>query len=85
MASTDNIVTRTSSAGNPSHHTPVKRGCYKTFELILGILFGIWNNLSTVVNAKLLCEKGHDFFGFLTIFFLLFPGTKKNKLLILPF
>ena len=65
-----------SPSTDPSHPANAKRGCFKTGELIFGIIFGIWNNVSTVINANLLYEKGHNLFGFLTLFFLFFPGNQ---------
>ena len=47
----------------------------KRTELIVnGIIFGIWNNVSTVLNAKALFEEGHTWGAALTIFFIFFPG-----------
>jgi len=44
-------------------------------ELVIGgILFGLFNNVSTIWNAKVLLEEGHKTAGGLTIFFLMFPG-----------
>ena len=50
------------------------RICFKRTELFLGIFFGIWNNLSTLINARTLFLQGHSLFAALTIFFLTFPG-----------
>ena len=35
------------------------RGAVATLWLIATILMGIWNNGSTIYNAKLLSDKGH--------------------------
>ena len=35
-----------------------------------GFVFGIWNNVSTALNATTLYEKDHRGFAALTIFFL---------------
>jgi hypothetical protein len=44
-------------------------------ELVVnGVLFGIWNNLSTVINAKTLIDEGHAWAAALNLFFLFFPG-----------
>ena len=44
-------------------------------ELVIGgILFGLFNNVTTIWNAKVLLEEGHKVAGGLTIFFLMFPG-----------
>lgn len=42
--------------------------------LFSSVIFGIFNNVSTVLNAKVLFESGHSVAGGLAIFFLLFPG-----------
>ena len=50
---------------------------FKKIELIVGgIIFGLFNNISTIWNAKVLFEndKISRAPGALTIFFLLFPG-----------
>jgi len=45
-------------------------------ELIIGgILFGIFNNVTTIWNAKVLLDEGQKVAGGLTIFFLMFPGV----------
>lgn len=52
-----------------------KRGLLSSLELIMsGIVFGLWNNVSTVLNAKILFETGHNLAGGFTLFFLMFPG-----------
>jgi len=43
--------------------------------IIGGILFGIFNNVTTIWNAKVLLDEGHKVAGGLTIFFLMFPGV----------
>jgi hypothetical protein len=49
--------------------------CIRRTELIVnGVLFGIWNNVSTILNAKALVEEGHTWGAALTLFFLFFPG-----------
>ena len=49
--------------------------CIRRVELIVnGILFGIWNNVSTIINAQTLVEEGHTWGAALTLFFLFFPG-----------
>lgn len=51
------------------------RICIRRTELIVnGILFGLWNNLSTVINAKTLVDEGHSWAAGLSLFFLFFPG-----------
>jgi hypothetical protein len=48
---------------------------FKRLELIAsGLIFGLFNNVSTILNSKVLLESGHQVAGGLTIFFLLFPG-----------
>ena len=47
---------------------------FKRFELSCGIVFGVWNNVSTVINAHTLYNEGHATFAALTLFFLVFPG-----------
>lgn len=46
----------------------------RQLELVIGILFGVWNNLSTVLNAVSVGQKGLTTFSVLMIFFLFFPG-----------
>ena len=53
--------------------------CIRRTELIVnGILFGIWNNLTTIINAKTLVDEGHSWGAALTLFFLFFPGKNKT-------
>ena len=48
---------------------------FQKIELLCGgIIFGLFNNISTIWNAKVLLQNGHRIPGFLTIFFLIFPG-----------
>ena len=48
---------------------------FNRMELIFsGLIFGIFNNVSTILNAKVLFEKDRSIAGGLTILFLLFPG-----------
>jgi hypothetical protein len=54
--------------------------CIRRTELIVnGILFGIWNNLTTIINAKTLVDEGHSWGAALTLFFLFFPGKKTRQ------
>ncbi|TRY76978.1 hypothetical protein TCAL_12031 [Tigriopus californicus] len=48
--------------------------CLTQTEMVMGIVFGLWNNVTTVMNAKNLFEKGHPVLGGLIVFFLMFPG-----------
>ena len=60
---------------NSEAEAPVKRSCFGTLELVMsGLVFGLWNNVSTILNAKILFESGHNIAGGLTVLFLLFPG-----------
>jgi hypothetical protein len=60
------------AAGTSSNRT---RPCIQQVKLIVsGILLRIWNNGSTIHNAKALFEQGHTWGSALTIFFLFFPG-----------
>ena len=44
---------------------------FQKVELLCGgIIFGLFNNISTIWNAKVLLQNGHRIPGFLTIFFL---------------
>ncbi len=65
-------------AGNVNRKTeaPVEaRTCFGTVELIMsGLVFGLFNNVSTILNAKILFESGHYVAGGLTVLFLYFPG-----------
>lgn len=48
---------------------------FQKCELLFGgIIFGLFNNISTIWNAKVLLENDQKIPGSLTIFFLLFPG-----------
>ena len=44
--------------------------CWLRLEMLGGFVFGIWNNVSTALNAMTLYEKNHTGFAALTIFFL---------------
>ena len=44
--------------------------CWLRMEMLGGFIFGIWNNVSTALNAMTLYEKNHTGFAALTIFFL---------------
>ena len=49
---------------------------FQRLELICsGILFGAFNNITTILNAKVLFEEERVAAGALTIFFMLFPGV----------
>ena len=49
---------------------------FHQLELIFsGLIFGVFNNVSTILNAKVLFEQDHNTAGGLTILFLLFPGV----------
>eukprot|EP00095_Tigriopus_kingsejongensis_P007483 maker-scaffold580_size130538-snap-gene-0.24 protein:Tk07483 transcript:maker-scaffold580_size130538-snap-gene-0.24-mRNA-1 annotation:"xk-related protein" len=50
------------------------QSCLLKAQMVMGIVFGLWNNITTVINAKNLFEKGHAVFGWLCLFFLMFPG-----------
>ena len=50
------------------------KSCYIRTELFMGVCFGIWNNVTTVLNAHSLYERQHRGFAMLIIFFLMFPG-----------
>ncbi len=53
-----------------------KLSLFQKLELIFGgIVFGLFNNITTIWNAKVLLENGHEVAGGLTIFFLMFPGV----------
>ena len=43
--------------------------------LCSGIIFGLFNNLSTVFNAKNLHDQGYELAAGLSLFFLVFPGN----------
>ena len=42
--------------------------------LCSGVIFGLFNNLSTVFNIKILHDRHFDLAAWLSLFFLLFPG-----------
>ncbi|CAB4056539.1 unnamed protein product [Lepeophtheirus salmonis] len=49
--------------------------CIAKLRLIVGgLIFGLWNNVGTVINAITLSKKGHHSMSALTIFWLFFPG-----------
>ena len=49
---------------------------FQRLELVCsGILFGAFNNITTILNAKVLFEEDRMAAGTLTIFFMLFPGV----------
>ena len=50
------------------------KSCMIRAELFMGVVFGIWNNLTTVINAANLWEREHRGFAILIMFFLMFPG-----------
>ena len=55
--------------------TKNKRDIIFSLELLCsGIIFGLFNNLSTVFNAKTLLEAGYPVAAGLSLFFLVFPG-----------
>ena len=58
-------------AAIPKSETPsTSRHCWLRLEMLGGFVFGIWNNVSTALNAMTLYEKNHTGFAALTIFFL---------------
>ena len=40
-----------------------------------GIVFGLWNNISTIINAKTLLDYGYPAAAGLSLTFLFFPGV----------
>ena len=56
----------------PKSETPstTSRHCWLRMEMLGGFVFGIWNNVSTALNAMTLYEKNHTGFAALTILFL---------------
>ena len=66
----------TSSCGlQPLCCSKKRSDIFLSLELLCsGILFGLFNNLSTVFNAKTLHEAGYQLAAGLSLFFLVFPG-----------
>ncbi len=69
------------SSSSSSHHGGDDRcclcfpgRCVTRARLVGAVFFGLWNNASTLYNARTLYVKDHKVFSFLTLFFLLFPG-----------